>query len=460
MKGSSMDDAVSAALSYFDSVDPALAADARLGWDGLIGVSPPAGPTQHSVQSFLWVYLRHAAEGPDRGVDIARALGELLDRLGRVVYADIARSAVTEELVRTPDDAAWLQKYRAATDQSGIGALDTELVTWQDAPTGIERVIVEKIGETLEVATIAGEFDPSRPGGRPLGANARAMRRRGVTDAVLTADRGRDGCEAVLLEQLLDHRIELWSSYSAPRAELYLGLRDALHDAVEPMYGCVRRLETFIGCIGDGVTLTDAGYLPDELVATIANTVFSPNERAREWSLRNDPEDQHVGRELDTEKVLVLRRLLMRVRLLRRSAGRLVPTARTRQLSSDGLWRVLTGGLVGTGYHPDTIAAEVVLARMIVGQDVADTETSADDLARLLRAEGWTHAGKVPAPEHAEPLARTLVVELSALGAVELSDRDRTSGSSTAGSVATDEGRRLAAAVLRHRLLHTRYPSL
>ncbi|OZC91144.1 hypothetical protein CH254_08275 [Rhodococcus sp. 06-412-2C] len=449
MKGSSMDDAVSAALSYFDSVDPALAADARLGWDGLVGVSPPAGPTQHSVQSFLWVYLRHAAEGPDRGVDIARALGELLDRLGRVGYADIARSAVTEELVRTLDDAAWLQKYRAATDQSGIGALDTELVTWQDAPTGIERVIVEKIGETLEVATIAGEFEPSRPGGRPLGANARAMRRRGVTDAVLTSDRGRDHSEAVLLEQLLDHRIELWSGYSAPRAELYLGLRDALHDAVEPMYGCVRRLETFIGCIGDGVALTDAGYLPDELVATIASTVFPPNERP-----------SRIGRELDTEKILVLRRLLMRVRLLRRSAGRLVPTARTRQLSSDGLWRVLTGGIVGTGYHPDTIAAEVILARMIVGQDVADVETSADDLARLLRAEGWTHAGEAPSPEHAEPLARTLVAELSALGAVEFSEGDRTSGSHTAGSVATEEGKRLAAAVLRHRLLHTRYPSL
>ncbi|MDV6263569.1 hypothetical protein [Rhodococcoides yunnanense] len=449
VKGSGMDDAVSAALSYFDSVDPALAADARLGWDGLIGVSPPAGPTQHSVQSFLWVYLRHAAEGPDRGVDIARALGELLDRLGRVGYADIARSAVTEELVRTLDDAAWLQKYRAATEQSGIGALDTELVTWQDAPTGIERVIVEKIGETLEVATIAGEFEPSKPGGKPLGVNARAMRRRGVTDAVLTSDRGRDQSEAILLEQLLDHRIELWSGYSAPRAELYLGLRDALHDAVEPMYGCVRRLESFISCIGDGVALTDAGYLPDELVASIANTVFPPAERP-----------SHVGRELDTEKILVLRRLLMRVRLLRRSAGRLVPTARTRQLSSDGLWRVLTGGIVGTAYHPDTIAAEVILARMIVGHDVADVETSADDLTRLLRAEGWTHAGEAPAPEHAEPLAMALVAELSALGAFELSEQDRTSGSRADGFVATDEGKRLAAAVLRHRLLHTRYPSL
>jgi hypothetical protein len=449
VKGSGMDDAVWAALSYFDSVDPALAADARLGWDGLVDVSPPAGPTQHSVQTYLWVYLRHAAEGPDRAVDIAHALGDLLDRLGRVGYAEIARSAVTEELVRAPDDAAWLQHYRAATEQSGIGAVDTELVTWQDAPTGVERAIVEKIGETLEVATIAGEFEPSKPGGRPLGTNALAMRRRGVTDAVLTSDRGKDDSEAVLLEQLLDHRIELWSNYSAPRAELYLGLREALHEAAEPVYGCVRRLESFIGCIGDGVALTDAGYLPDEVVAGIANTVFPPAERPL-----------YVGRELDTEKVLIVRRLLMRVRLLRRSAGRLVPTARTRQLSSDGLWRVLTAGIVGTEYHPDTIAAEVVLARMIVGHDVADVEATADDLARLLRAEGWTHSGEEPAAEHAEPLARTLVAELSALGAFELPEPAHASGPQPSGSVATDEGKRLAAAVLRHRLLHTRYPSL
>ncbi|OZC97723.1 hypothetical protein CH275_25340 [Rhodococcus sp. 06-235-1A] len=449
MKGSGMDDAVWAALSYFDSVDPALAADARLGWDGLVEVSPSAGPTQHSVQTFLWVYLRHTAEGPDRGVDIARALGELLDRLGRVAYAEIARSAVTEQLVRAPDDAAWLQQYRAATEQSGIGAVDTELVTWQDTPTGIERSIVEKIGETLEVATIAGEFEPSRPGGRPLGVNAQATRRRGVTDAVLTSDRGKDDSEAVLLEQLLDHRIELWSSYSAPRAELYLGLREALHDAAQPVYGCVRRAESFIACIGDGVTLTDGGYLPNDLVAHIATTVFLPAERP-----------VTMGRELDVEKVLMLRRLLMRVRLLRRSAGRLVPTARTRQLSSDGLWRVLTGGIVGTEYHPDTIAAEVVLARMIVGHDVADVESTADDLARLLRAEGWTHAGEQPAAEHAEPLARTLVAELSALGTFELSQPDRGFGPGAAGFVATDEGKRFAAAVLRHRLLHTRYPTL
>ncbi|MCJ0979740.1 hypothetical protein MTX35_18690 [Rhodococcus sp. ARC_M12] len=448
MKGSGMDDAVWAALSYFDSVDPALAADARLGWDGLVEVSPPAGPTQHSVQTYLWVHLRHVAEGPDRAVDIARALGELLERLGRVGYAEIARSAVTAELLRIPDDAAWLQHYRAATEESGIGAVDTELVTWQDAPTGVERAIVEKIGETLEVATIAGEFEPSKPGGRPLGVNAQAMRRRGVTDAVLTSDRGRDDSEAVLLEQLLDHRIELWSGYSSPRAELYLGLREALHEAVNPVYGCVRRLESFIGCIGDGVTLTDAGYLPDELVASIANTVFPPAERP-----------SYVGRELDTEKILTVRRLLMRVRLLRRSAGRLVPTTRTRQLSSDGLWRVLTGSIVGTEYHPDTIAAEVVLARMIVGHDVADVESTADDLARLLRAEGWTHAGEEPAPEHAEPLARTLVAELSALGAFE-SEPNRASATEVSGAVATEEGKRLAAAVLRHRLLHTRYPSV
>ncbi|WP_206489053.1 hypothetical protein [Rhodococcus sp. KRD162] len=449
MKGSGMDDAVSAALSYFDSVDPALAADARLGWDALVAVSAPAGPTQHSVQTFLWVHLRHLAEGPDRGVEIARALGELLERLGRIGYAEIARSAVTEDLVRTADDAVWLQRYRAATEQSGIGAVDTELVTWQDLPTGTERSIVEKIGETLEVATIAGEFEPSKPGGRPLGVDALATRRRGVTDAVLTSDRGRNEAEAVLLEQLLDHRIELWSSYSEPRAELYLGLRDALHDAAQPMYGCVRRLESFIGCIGDGVPLTDSGYLPNDVVARIASTVFPPAERPLT-----------VGRELDTEKVLTLRRLLMRVRLLRRSAGRVVPTARTRRLSSDGLWRVLTAGIVGTEYHPDAIAAEVVLARMIVGHDAADVEATADDLARLLRAEGWTHAGAEPAAEHAAPLARALVTELGALGAFELPQSAPVSTPESLGALATDEGKRLAAAVLRHRLLHTRYPSV
>lgn len=435
-----MDDAVWAALSYFDSVDPALAADARSGWDGLVGASPPAGPTQYSVQTYLWVYLRHSAEGTDRAVEIARALGDLLERLGRPGYAEIARSPVTEDLLRTSDDAAWSRRYRTAIDESGIGAVDTELVTWQEIPTGIERAIVERIGETMEVASIAGEFDPSRPGGRPLGKNAEAMRRRGITDAVLTSDLGKDEFEAVLLEQLLGHRIELWSNYSAPRAELYLGLHDALHAAVEPQYGCVRRLESFIGCVGEGVTLTEGGCLHDDLVAVLAQTVFPPAERPA-----------HIGRELDTENVLILRRLLMRLRLLRRSGGRLVPAARTRQLSSDGLWRVLTAGIVGTEYHPDTIGAEVVLARIALGHDVEDLDATSADIARLLRAEGWTHAGENPAPSHAEPLARSLIAELKALGAFG-TDRP------PSGSVPTPEGRRIAAAILRNRLLHTRYP--
>ena len=79
-----------------------------------------------------------------------------------------------------------------------------------------------------------------------------------------------------------------------------------------------------------------------------------------------------------------------------------------------------------------------------------NAQATADDSARLLRAEGWTHAGEEPESEHAETLADTLIAELDALGAFRSADN----------RVATDEGARVAAAVLRHRLLHTRFPAL
>ncbi|SNT43748.1 hypothetical protein [Rhodococcoides kyotonense] len=377
--GHGVDEAVAAALSYLDSVDPATAADARTGWEGLSLVSPVAGPTQNSLQTFLWLHLRVLSEDFDRAWDIAQALADLLDRLGHGRYADIARSSRTHELLVAPDDETWHRRYGEAVADSGIGAEDTELVSWQDAPEGAERAIVELIGETLEVATVAGEFAPKRLGGPPLRPSTLAMRRRGITDSVLRSERA----GGVLLEQLLDHRIVLWTQYSPPRAELYRDLAGQLHDSAEPAYGCVRKVEGLLAAVGDGVTTAESAGL------------------------------------------------LQRLGLVRKHRGRLVPTARARDISADRMWTTLVGKLIGTEYHPDAVAAEVVLAEVARGTRPHGTAMLT---TALLRAEGWTH----------DAAADELLDDLTAVGAFS---RD--------GEPSPD-GIRLAAAVLRHRLLHTR----
>lgn len=435
---SGLDDAVAAALSYLDSVDPATAADAQIGWEGLRASSPAAGPTQNSVQKFLWADLRVVADDAGRAQDIANALAELLSRLGHARYADIARSPRTQALLAAAPDALWQQRYDEAVADSGIGPTDTELITWQDVPEGAEKAIADLIGETLEVATVAGEFAPTRLHGPPLGAKALSTRRRGVVDAVLRTER----TGGVLLEQLLDHRIGLWTHYSPPRVELYRGLSEQLHAASEPDYGCVRRLEGLLALVGDGITLTDSGYLPNSVVEKAVATLWTP----REWPYP-------AGAELDTAPVLTARRLLLRLGLVRKQHGRLLPTARSRGVSADRLWNSLVARLVGTEYHPETIAADVVLAEVIRGNRPHDTT---ELCSALLVAEGWTHLEAPPRTHDVEPLAESVLAELTALGAFSYADIRR----GLTSDVPSPGGVRLAAAVLRHRLLHTRLPSL
>lgn len=436
--GSVDEESVAAALSYLDSVDPASAADAQLGWDGLRGVSPPTGPTQGSVQTFLWLHLREIADDPDRAWEISSALADLLERLGHARYAGIARSEHTRTLLAETDGSAHTQRYLDALTDSGIRPPDTDLITWQDAPEGVESAASNLVGDTLEVAAVAGEFAPARIGGAPLREAAVAAKRRRITDSVLLSRRG----AGVLLEQILDHRTALWIGYGPPRAELYRDLAGALHDATEPAYACVRRLEGMLALVGDGIDLTERGYLPDSVVERAIGTLWSPGE----WPYP-------VGQELDTVPVLRIRRLLRRLGLVRRHHGRLLPTSRARGMSADRMWTTLIGRFVGTDYHPDTIAAEVVLAEVARGQRPRATGPL---LAEILRAEGWadTEGPRTGGRESTDIAAEDVLADLTALGAFSHGDRRGTS------DVPSPDGQRLAAALLRHRLLHTALPAL
>jgi hypothetical protein len=440
-----VDDAIAAVISALDAENPALAADALAAWEALIAMSPPAGPTQATVQQYCWAALyQRDTYSAEENWNLAQALAAVFTRLGRPRYAQIAGGDTTRRLLFIEDPEEWYQQYCAALDSAGVEPPDTDLVTWQDFATPGEIEIIDEIAGTLEVAAIAGEF------GIGERASRTRLRRKEITDAVLRTQRNGQP----LLETLLDHRIDLWSRYSAPRAEMYAGLEEQLHAAVQPAPGAVARAHGLLRIVGEGVHLTEAGYLPPAFVERAIRELWTDAD----WPFP-------ARNELSARPLLTLRHVLQHVRVLRKHKGTLVPTSHGRNLSREGLWNRMVQRWVGTDYRPETLIAEAVLAAVARGESpsraarVAPGEGSPDATAyvrsgdeiamraaALIGAEGWRYGGEAVAGQDVVPILESVLKELYALGLLQ------------SGGTPTADGMAFAAAVLRYRLLHTAFP--
>jgi hypothetical protein len=195
----------------------------------------------------------------------------------------------------------------------------------------------------------------------------------------------------------------------------------------------VRPFTVLLDTIGDGVKLTGAGYLPPAVVQTI----FDELDMGDEWIGKGNREDLTVP-------VLQLRETAQQLKLLRKYKGRLVPTARGRELAGDpaGLWWHLAGALPVGGRDvsdPEWQASVLLLALMASGS----TDNAEVIVAKLLTGLGW-------AVGDGQPIDRLTVTGLIAadvhllrqLGAFE---RDRRGG--WPGTV-TPDGIALARAAL------------
>ncbi len=202
---------------------------------------------------------------------------------------------------------------------------------------------------------------------------------------------------------------------------------------VEPAARMVRPFTVLLDTVGDGVKLTAAGYLPPAVVQTI----FDELDMGDEWIGKGNREDLTVP-------VLQLRETAQQLKLLRKYKGRLVPTARGRDLAGDpvGLWWHLARALPVGGRDvsdPEWQAGVLLLALMASGS----TDNAELTIAKLLTGLGW-------AVGDGQPIDRRTVTGLIAadvhllrqLGAFE---RDRRSG--WPGAV-TSDGIALARAAL------------
>lgn len=156
-------------------------------------------------------------------------------------------------------------------------------------------------------------------------------------------------------------------------------------------------LQVLFDVVGEGVKLTAAGYLPPALVSTI----FDELDLAEEWIGAGNREDLTVP-------VLELREGALRLGLLRKYKGRLVPTSPGRTLAGDpvGLWWYLAGRLPMGGRDVTDVgwqAGVLLLALMTSGS----TEHADGAIAQLLTGLGWAFAG-------GQPIDRRTVIGLAA----------------------------------------------
>ena len=149
---------------------------------------------------------------------------------------------------------------------------------------------------------------------------------------------------------------------------------------VEAAATAVRPYAWLLERVGDeGVKLTAAGYLPPAVVVE-AMTTFQDRQ---DWIGKGNREDLTIP-------VLDLRESAQRLKLVRKSKGRLVLSPAGRRLRADpvALWRYLAQSLPGSPDQVDGDAGTLLLLRVAAGEPDSWSDTG-DFVARSLAAMGW-----------------------------------------------------------------------
>lgn len=180
---------------------------------------------------------------------------------------------------------------------------------------------------------------------------------------------------------------------------------DATDDRVElsddDLEAITRRYRVLLEVVGQGINLTQAGYLPPRLVRTL----FDELQLGNEWISSGTREDQ-------TLPVLTLRESATALGLLRKQRGRLLVTAAGRRLQDNprGLFDHIRDRLpLGRG-ESSKDAGMLALLYAAAREDFYDNKGAAEAMASL----GWTSSGSLEmAVWHLSDPTRTVLGHLA-----------------------------------------------
>ncbi|GAB0101332.1 hypothetical protein JMUB6875_02960 [Nocardia sp. JMUB6875] len=129
--------------------------------------------------------------------------------------------------------------------------------------------------------------------------------------------------------------------------------------------------------VGEGITLTNAGYLPPKIVEAL----YTELGMSSEWIGKGNREDQ-------TYPVLSLRESAQSLGLLRKHRGRLLPTTKARALHGNPmeLWRYLARRVPALLKQPYHQHGGLLYLLALAADDTGDPQ---EFVARTLPALGW-----------------------------------------------------------------------
>lgn len=167
--------------------------------------------------------------------------------------------------------------------------------------------------------------------------------------------------------------------------------------------------------VGEGVTLTKAGYLPPAVVEGLIAELGLDEI----WIGKGNREDL-------TQPVLRLREQAQQLGLLRKAKGRLTPTAAARRAAGDpvALLRHIAGRLPLGQHEDEHLAGWAALVATAAGQERKATDEA---IAEILTSLGWTVVGgdRVPREAAAASAGPTRAVLNTASGELGFVRRDR-----------------------------------
>lgn len=201
------------------------------------------------------------ADTPEQRRAVA-VLADLLTRVGRVRAAAVCTSGTTAQVLAAwqCSEEAGFAAHAEAVAASPTTPPDVPELSWGGQAMGIQEALARaNLEHRLEQALDEGGLDPDV---RTLPAARRRLVQHWLTTAQ-PAFEGRAPLEAVRGE-----RRELWAAaLPTESCALLAAVLPALEESAAAPADTAEPLRWLLEQIGDGVTLTQAGYLPREVVA-------------------------------------------------------------------------------------------------------------------------------------------------------------------------------------------------